>query len=67
MDHTLICIQNLQREHGWRTMKRPGIEYFIGYLSQFYEIVIFTSQYAYVRRVCISVVLHGSNALVSFT
>lgn len=38
----------LQREHGWRTMKRPGIEYFIGYLSQFYEIVVFTSQYAYV-------------------
>lgn len=31
-------------------MKRPGIEYFIGYLSQFYEIVIFTSQYAYVRE-----------------
>jgi len=29
-------------------MKRPGIEYFIGYLSQFYEIVVFTSQYAYV-------------------
>lgn len=29
-------------------MKRPGVEYFIGYLSQFYEVVVFTSQYAYV-------------------
>ncbi|KAF3928433.1 hypothetical protein ABW20_dc0101096 [Dactylellina cionopaga] len=32
------------REHGWRTAKRPGVEYFLTYLSQHYEIVIFTSQ-----------------------
>ncbi|KAF3904504.1 hypothetical protein AA313_de0208290 [Arthrobotrys entomopaga] len=32
------------REHGWRTAKRPGAEYFLTYLSQYYEIVIFTSQ-----------------------
>ncbi|KAF3913942.1 hypothetical protein ABW21_db0206497 [Orbilia brochopaga] len=32
------------REHGWRTAKRPGVEYFLTYLSQYYEIVIFTSQ-----------------------
>lgn len=44
-----------QREHGWRTMKRPGIEYFIGYLSQFYEVVVFTSQYAYVSVVLFSI------------
>ncbi|CAG7849751.1 Mitochondrial import inner membrane translocase subunit TIM50 Flags: Precursor [Serendipita indica DSM 11827] len=32
------------RQNGWRTAKRPGAEYFLGYLSQFYEIVIFTTQ-----------------------
>lgn len=31
------------REHGWRMAKRPGVDYFIRYLSQYYELVIFTS------------------------
>ncbi|KAI9170753.1 Mitochondrial import inner membrane translocase subunit TIM50 [Paramyrothecium foliicola] len=31
------------REHGWRVAKRPGFDYFIRYLSQYYEIVLFTS------------------------
>lgn len=31
------------REHGWRTAKRPGIDYFLRYLSQYYELVVFTS------------------------
>ena len=31
------------REHGWRVAKRPGVDYFIHYLSQYYEIVLFTS------------------------
>jgi len=26
------------REHGWRTAKRPGLDYFLGYLAQFYEV-----------------------------
>ena len=43
---------DVQRQHGWRTAKRPGVDYFIAYLSQFYEIVIFTTQYHYV---CIQV------------
>ncbi|KAM0792701.1 hypothetical protein ACM66B_002481 [Microbotryomycetes sp. NB124-2] len=34
-------------EHGWRTAKRPGVDYFLAYLSQFYEIVLFTTQPAY--------------------
>lgn len=38
----------LQIEHGWRTAKRPGADYFLAYLSQFYEIVLFTTQPAYV-------------------
>ncbi|KAK0631210.1 HAD-like domain-containing protein [Immersiella caudata] len=31
------------RDHGWRVAKRPGVDYFIHYLSQYYEIVLFTS------------------------
>ncbi|KAI0409931.1 NIF-domain-containing protein [Xylaria palmicola] len=31
------------REHGWRVAKRPGIDYFLRYLSQYYELVLFTS------------------------
>jgi import inner membrane translocase subunit TIM50 len=30
-------------KHGWRTAKRPGVDYFLRYLSQYYELVIFTS------------------------
>lgn len=31
------------RQHGWRTAKRPGVDYFLRYLSQYYELVVFTS------------------------
>jgi import inner membrane translocase subunit TIM50 len=31
------------RKNGYRTAKRPGIDYFIRYLSQYYELVLFTS------------------------
>lgn len=27
---------------GWKTAKRPGLDYFLGYLSQYYEIVVFS-------------------------
>ncbi|CCE64704.1 hypothetical protein TPHA_0I02000 [Tetrapisispora phaffii CBS 4417] len=33
------------QKHGWRTAKRPGTDYFLGYLSQYYEIVLFSSNY----------------------
>lgn len=33
------------RQHGWRTAKRPGLDYFLGYLSHYYEVVIFSSNY----------------------
>ena len=39
---------HVQRQHGWRAAKRPGVDYFLAYLSQFYEIVLFTSQPLYV-------------------
>ncbi|KAF1990521.1 NIF-domain-containing protein, partial [Aulographum hederae CBS 113979] len=31
------------RKDGWRMAKRPGLDYFLRYLSQYYELVIFTS------------------------
>ncbi|KAG8204845.1 TIM50, partial [Candida africana] len=34
---------NWDTQHGWRTGKRPGLDYFLGYLSQYYEIVVFSS------------------------
>eukprot|EP01086_Lenisia_limosa_P006857 TRINITY_DN26053_c0_g1_i2.p1 TRINITY_DN26053_c0_g1~~TRINITY_DN26053_c0_g1_i2.p1 ORF type:complete len:325 (-),score=65.36 TRINITY_DN26053_c0_g1_i2:16-990(-) len=34
------------RERGYQTKKRPGVDYFLAYLSQFYELVIFTSNQA---------------------
>ncbi|KAJ9612943.1 mitochondrial inner membrane protein required for protein import [Cladophialophora chaetospira] len=32
------------RDKGWRIAKRPGVDYFLRYLSAYYEIVLFTSQ-----------------------
>ncbi|KAF7721303.1 mitochondrial inner membrane protein required for protein import [Apophysomyces ossiformis] len=43
LDDTLIH-STWDREHGWRHAKRPGVDFFLSYMSQFYEIVIFTSQ-----------------------
>ncbi|CAL1711722.1 unnamed protein product [Somion occarium] len=43
----LLVTSTWDRHHGWRTAKRPGVDYFLGYLSQFYEIVVFTTQYHY--------------------
>ena len=39
----LLIHSEWTREHGWRMAKRPGMDYFIRYLSQYYEIVLFTS------------------------
>lgn len=44
----LLVHSEWSRDQGWRTAKRPGIEEFLGYLSQFYEIVIFTEAPHYV-------------------
>ncbi|KAL1945374.1 hypothetical protein VTO73DRAFT_2225 [Trametes versicolor] len=43
----LLVTSTWDRQHGWRTAKRPGVDYFLGYLSQFYEIVVFTTQFHY--------------------
>lgn len=42
----LLITSSWSREHGWRTAKRPGLDYFLSYLSQYYEIVVFTNQLA---------------------
>ncbi|KAF8324887.1 HAD-like domain-containing protein [Cantharellus anzutake] len=43
----LLVASMWDRENGWRTAKRPGVEYFIGYLSQWFEVVVFTSQISF--------------------
>lgn len=39
----LLIHSEWTREHGWRMAKRPGVDYFLRYLSQYYEIVLFTT------------------------
>lgn len=39
----LLVHSEWSREHGWRVAKRPGMDYFIRYLSQYYELVLFTT------------------------
>ena len=39
----LIVHSEWSREHGWRVAKRPGIDYFLRYLNQYYELVLFTT------------------------
>lgn len=43
LEDLLICSE-WSREHGWRLAKRPGVDYFLRYLSQYYELVLFTTQ-----------------------
>ena len=44
----LLVASKWDTSNGWRTAKRPGLDYFLGYLSQWYEIVLFTSQPFYI-------------------
>ena len=39
----LLVHSEWTREHGWRMAKRPGVDYFLRYLCQYYELVIWTS------------------------
>ncbi|KAF2711884.1 HAD-like protein [Pleomassaria siparia CBS 279.74] len=39
----LLVYSEWSTKTGWRTAKRPGLDYFLRYLSQYYELVIFTS------------------------
>ncbi|KAI9141092.1 HAD-like domain-containing protein, partial [Paraphysoderma sedebokerense] len=42
LDDTLVHTK-WDPQHGFRIVKRPGVEKFLAYMSQFYEIVIFAS------------------------
>ena len=39
----LLVHSEWSREHGWRMAKRPGVDYFLRYLNQYYELAVFTS------------------------
>eukprot|EP00834_Sanchytrium_tribonematis_P000550 NODE_10_length_61504_cov_0.956502.p22 type:complete len:376 gc:universal NODE_10_length_61504_cov_0.956502:13284-14411(+) len=39
----LLVKSEWDRVHGWQTIKRPGVDYFLYYLSQYYEVVIWTA------------------------
>ena len=39
----LLIHSEWTRDHGWRMAKRPGVDYFLRYLSQYYELVVFTT------------------------
>ena len=39
----LLIHSEWTRDHGWRMAKRPGVDYFLRYLTQYYELVIFTT------------------------
>ena len=39
----LLVSSKWSRQNGWEVAKRPGLDYFIRYLSQYYELVLFTS------------------------
>ncbi|RIB19430.1 HAD-like domain-containing protein [Gigaspora rosea] len=49
LDQTLIY-STWDRKNGWRTAKRPGIDYFLYTASNLFEVVIFTSQPSYVAE-----------------
>ncbi|RMD43832.1 hypothetical protein DV735_g1350, partial [Chaetothyriales sp. CBS 134920] len=40
----LLIHSEWTRATGWRIAKRPGLDYFLRYLSQYYELVLFTTQ-----------------------
>ena len=46
----LLVHSEWSREHGWRMAKRPGVDYFLRYLSQYYELVIWTSAQSMVAQ-----------------
>lgn len=40
----LLVHSDWSRKRGWRTFKRPGAEDFLRLMSQYYEVVVYTSQ-----------------------
>ena len=46
----LLVHSEWTRENGWRVAKRPGVDYFLRYLQQYYELVIFTSVVSHIAE-----------------
>lgn len=44
----LLVASKWTRKDAWRTAKRPGLDYFLAYLSNWYEIILFTRQPFYI-------------------
>ncbi|KAF6996807.1 hypothetical protein CFC21_013105 [Triticum aestivum] len=40
---TLVC-NDWQRERGWKTFKRPGVEAFLQHMATMYEVVVYSDQ-----------------------
>lgn len=40
----LLIHSEYDYKNGWQTKKRPGVDFFLGYLSQYYEIVIYSRE-----------------------
>ncbi|CAB4401569.1 unnamed protein product [Rhizophagus irregularis] len=49
LDQTLIY-STWDRENGWRLAKRPGVDYFLFFVANIFEVVIFTSQPSYIAE-----------------
>nr|BAK06361.1 predicted protein [Hordeum vulgare subsp. vulgare] len=43
LNDTLVCT-DWQRERGWKTFKRPGVEAFLQHMSTLYEVVVYSDQ-----------------------
>ncbi|XP_006655478.2 mitochondrial import inner membrane translocase subunit TIM50-like [Oryza brachyantha] len=43
LNETLVY-SDWQRERGWRTFKRPGVDAFIEHMGKFYEVVVYSDQ-----------------------
>nr|CAB3460998.1 unnamed protein product [Digitaria exilis] len=43
LNETLVY-SDWQRERGWRTFKRPGVDAFLEHMSKFYEVVVYSDQ-----------------------
>uniref|UniRef100_A0ACD5U1T8 Uncharacterized protein n=1 Tax=Avena sativa TaxID=4498 RepID=A0ACD5U1T8_AVESA len=45
LNDTLVY-SDWQRDRGWRTFKRPGVEAFVQHMAQYYEVVVYSDQQA---------------------
>ncbi|KAG8038667.1 hypothetical protein GUJ93_ZPchr0429g33442 [Zizania palustris] len=43
LNETLVY-SDWQRERGWRTFKRPGVDAFVEHMGKFYEVVVYSDQ-----------------------